>query len=189
VNRPIAIAALSVAVITAATGGLVLWDGAIHDGGNGSNDRPLWTEVAWPFPLDQWGKGRAFTCKPADCGSEVRLYLRAKLGFCNCETGVANDDDLDRMSDFELLGGDATPLAPGQAVRIGTMKGRDRGYAIKRANAAGHSALSVVFNDRCDMVAATALLTHDRPATIEPAIVSFLNSPTILRWVEVTLGL
>ena len=21
---------------------------------------PVWTEVAWPFPIDEWGKGKAF---------------------------------------------------------------------------------------------------------------------------------
>jgi hypothetical protein len=39
------------------------------------------------------------------------------------------------------------------------------------------------------MVVATGLLTHDQPATIEPAVISFLNSLAILRWAEVTLGL
>ena len=33
--------------------------------------RPVWAEVTWPFPMDQWGKGRAFSCRAADCGSEV----------------------------------------------------------------------------------------------------------------------
>ena len=46
--------------------------------------RPLWAEVKWPFPIDQWGTGRAFVCKAADCSSEVKLYLRAKLSSCNC---------------------------------------------------------------------------------------------------------
>ena len=65
---------------------------------------PAWTEVKWPFPIDQWGTGRAFACKAADCGAEVSLYLRAKLGSCNCTTGIAEDADLDRMSDFDLVG-------------------------------------------------------------------------------------
>jgi hypothetical protein len=51
---------------------------------------PVWTEAKWPFPIDQWGTGRAFNCKAADCGTEVKLYLRAKLGSCNCTTGVAD---------------------------------------------------------------------------------------------------
>lgn len=189
-NRQVGIAALSVAAVAAAMGGLAMWrDAAIPDGPDPSRDRPMWTEVAWPFPLDQWGTGKAFACRPADCGSEVHVYLRAKLGFCNCATGVADDDDLDRMSDFELVGGEFIPLASGRPVRIGTMKGRDRAYALASANTLAKSALSIVFNDRCDMVVATVLLPHDRPATIEPAVISFLNSPGMLRWTEVTLGL
>ena len=41
--------------------------------------RPVWTEVAWPFPIDQWGKGKAFRCKAADCGAEVNIYLVPSL--------------------------------------------------------------------------------------------------------------
>ena len=55
-----------------------------------SGDRPVWTEAAWPFPIDQWGQGWAFQCKAADCGIDVNLYLRPKIGFCNCQTGVAD---------------------------------------------------------------------------------------------------
>jgi hypothetical protein len=35
--------------------------------------RPAWTEFKWPFPVDQWGIGRAFVCKPAACGVEVNV--------------------------------------------------------------------------------------------------------------------
>src|SRR5438105_12173048 len=65
--------------------------------------RPVWSEVKWPFPLDQWGTGRAFRCQAANCGAEINLYLRAKLGFCNCATGVSDDDELDRVGDLELF--------------------------------------------------------------------------------------
>ena len=58
--------------------------------------------MKWPFPLDQWGTGRAFRCGAADCGAEVSLYLRPKLGFCNCATGVSDDEELDRVGDLEL---------------------------------------------------------------------------------------
>ncbi|MGY3076257.1 hypothetical protein ACVWZZ_002628 [Bradyrhizobium sp. LM6.10] len=73
---------------------------------------PVWQEVTWPFSIDQWGKGKSFRCKAADCGVEVTLYLRAKIGFCNCTTGVADDDDLDRMGDTVLLG-EVSPLGSG----------------------------------------------------------------------------
>ena len=65
--------------------------------------RAVWTEIKWPFPLDQWGTGRAFRCRAADCGAEIDLYLRAKLGFCNCATGVSDDAELDRVGDLELF--------------------------------------------------------------------------------------
>ena len=65
--------------------------------------RAVWSEVKWPFPLDQWGTGRAFQCRAGDCGGEINLYLRAKLGFCNCATGVSDDAELDRVGDLELL--------------------------------------------------------------------------------------
>jgi hypothetical protein len=150
---------------------------------------PAWTEMPWPFPTDQWGRGKAFRCKPADCGTDVRLYLRAKLGFCDCTTGVADDDDLDRMSDFDLVGGDVAPLGAGRQIAVGSMTGRSRAYALIASNAPGKTTISAVFNDRCDMISATVVLPHDRPAMIERAVIEFLNSRTVLSWAEATLGL
>ena len=57
-----------------------------------------------PFPMDEWGKGKAFRCAATDCGVEVNLYLRAKVGFCNCTTGVSDDEELERLADFNLMG-------------------------------------------------------------------------------------
>jgi hypothetical protein len=151
--------------------------------------RPLWAEVTWPFPMDQWGTGRAFSCKAADCGSEVKLYLRAKLGSCNCTTGVADDADLDRMSDFDLVGGEVSPLGAGRPITVAWMKGRSRAYALAARDRPGKSAISVVFNDRCDMIVATVVLPHDRPATIEPGVMEFLNSRPLVHWAEVALGI
>jgi hypothetical protein len=39
------------------------------------------------------------------------------------------------------------------------------------------------------MVVATAVLSSDRPAAIEPGVIEFLNGKTVLHWAEVTLGL
>ena len=151
----------------------------------GGTPRPAWAEIAWPFPVDQWGRGKAFRCKPADCGAEVNLYLRAKAGFCNCVTGVSDDAELDRMSDFDLVG-EAAPLGAGRRIEVGRMQGRSRAYALRQG---GRSAVSVAFNDRCDMVVATAVISSDRPVTIEPGVIAFLNSRTVLHWAETALGL
>jgi hypothetical protein len=151
--------------------------------------RPIWAEVRWPFPIDQWGTGRAFACKAVDCGTEVKVYVRAKLGSCNCTTGVANDEDLDRMSDFDLIGTKVLPFGSGRPITIGWMKGRSRAYTLTPLNPLSQSAISVVFNDRCDMIAATAVVAHDRPTTIEAPIMKFLNSEAMLHWAEIALGI
>jgi len=146
---------------------------------------PVWTEVAWPFPIDQWGKGKAFRCKAHDCGGEVQLYVRAKLGFCNCATGVADDGDLEQMGDLALIG-KATPIGAGREIVVGRMRGRSRAYRVEGNR---NAALLLAFNQRCDMVAAMALVGPGAPASIEPAVMAFLNSDRMLKWAEIALGL
>jgi hypothetical protein len=150
---------------------------------------PKFSEVQWPYPTDEWGKGKAFHCTAADCGVEVNLYVRAKIGFCNCKTGVSDDTELDRLSDFRLMGEKLSGLGPGRQINVAWMKGRSRAFAIADPYRTGNSALAVAFNDRCDAIVATTLVAHDRPDTIEPSVIEFLNSEVIVHWAEVTLGL
>jgi hypothetical protein len=159
---------------------------AAGDGELATPRRPLWTEAQWPFPMDEWGKGKAFRCEAANCGVEVNLYVRAKIGFCNCTTGVADDEELHRIADLRLIGERPSALNAGSAIRVAWMKGRSRAYIAERPRS---SALVIAFNDRCDAVVATALVGHPRPTAIEPAVIAFLNSETVVHWAEVTLGL
>ena len=62
--------------------------------------QPLWAEERWPFPIDQWGTGQAFGCAAERCGRQLHLYLRAKIGFCRCATGVSDDDEIERVGDL-----------------------------------------------------------------------------------------
>jgi len=151
--------------------------------------RPVWTETKWPFLLDQWGIGKAFVCAPADCGAEIDVYVRPKIGFCNCSTGVSDDNELDRLSDFNLMGDKPSVLGPGHEINIAWMKGRSRAYAVAEPYHAPGSALAIAFNDRCDAIVATATVAHDPPTAIEPSVIDFLNSEVIVHWAEVTLGL
>jgi hypothetical protein len=186
-NRTIAFTAAALGLIGAVAASLLLMrDPAARAVATMDAPRPVWTEVAWPFPVDQWGRGKAFRCKAADCGAEINLYLRAKIGFCNCVTGIADDTELDRMSDFDLVG-EAAPLGAGRPITVGRMNGRSRAYTLTRN--LGKTAISVGFNDRCDMIVATAVLPHRRPEGIEPHLITFLNGETVLRWAEVSLGL
>jgi hypothetical protein len=148
--------------------------------------RPAWTEVQWPFPLDQWGTGKAFRCRAADCGTDVEVYVRAKIGFCNCTTGVADDEELDRISDFALFADRFVAQGPGHPIAVAWMKGRSRAFTLESPQRAPRTVLTIGVNDRCDAIVATAVAGSK---TIEPAVIAFLNSKPVLRWAEVRLGL
>jgi hypothetical protein len=147
---------------------------------------PVWTEAAWPFPTDLWGKGKAFRCRAEHCGEEVNLYIRAKIGSCGCVTAI-DDDDIDRVNDVDLIGSERMALAPGRPIEVRWMKGRSRAYAV--SGPAAKSALAIAFHERCDMIVATAALGTHETAGQEKAVIAFLNSDLVLRWAEVTLGL
>jgi hypothetical protein len=149
-------------------------------------DQAVWIETSWPFPVDQWGGGWAFQCKAADCGIDVKLYLRPKIGFCNCQTGVAGDEELDRVGDVDIVGSERLPLGPGQPITVHAMKGRSRGYKVGAPSA--KSVLSLAFNSRCDVVVATVVAGGD-PVAQERAVLRFLNGDLVLNRVEEVLGL
>jgi hypothetical protein len=150
---------------------------------------PIWIETKWPFPMDEWGEGRSFQCKAADCGAELSLYIRAKVGFCSSTTGVADDNELERLSDFDFMKGQATALGSGHAIDVAAMKGRLRAYATAGPLLSQTYAISVAFNSNSDALVATVTLKGGSPAAMEPVVIQFLNGATIQRWVTRTLGL
>jgi len=150
--------------------------------------QPSWTEIKWPFPIDQWGVGRAFVCMPADCGSKVDVYVRPKIGFCNCSTGVSDDAELERIGDTDLVSAEVRALGPGAPVTVGWMQGRIRPYRMS-GGMLGTRLLSVAFNDECDVVVAVATLDNGDPAVVGPAVAAFLDSTPMVLWAKKELGL
>jgi hypothetical protein len=151
--------------------------------------RPSWTEIGWPFPIDQWGSGKAFNCKPSDCGAEINLYVRAKIGFCNCATGVADDEELERVGDLPLVGSPPYSAAgPGRPVAAARMQGRSRPYLMIGSFGSPTSALALALNDRCDVIVATAIVNGPPPISAEDAVILFLNGDVISRWADMALG-
>jgi hypothetical protein len=148
----------------------------------------VWVETKWPFLMDQWGEGRAFECKAADCGGELKLYIRSKIGFCSSSTGVADNSELERLSDFEFMKGAEVARDAGHEVKIGWMKGRLRTYAIASPSRPA-SAISIAYNNNSDALVATILLNDAQLNAVEPAIIDFLNGKEMLGWVKNTLGL
>src|SRR5471032_926059 len=115
-----------------------------------------WREIAWPFPRDGWPAGRAFRCGAVLCGGEVELYVRPKIGFCNCGAGVADDDEVDRVADLDLISERFVPLQAGKVIRIDDMPGRLRSYYLKMPDASRHTAVGIAVSHRCDLLVAVA---------------------------------
>jgi hypothetical protein len=169
------------------------------------DDAPtVWTEIEWPFRMDQWGHGRAFRCAAAHCGAELDLYLRAKVGFCNCTTGVADDDEIDRVGDAELIEGTKVALEPGHAVTAGFMQGRARPFRVDDRFAPTRAELAIALSNKCDAVVATVVGHQElgrqdlgrqdlgREALTlaqEQAALAFLSGEKVQNWARDATGL
>jgi hypothetical protein len=184
-KRPFALATAMVGIgLTAGVAGVF----SLHSPAKPVAVPSAWSETAWPFAMDQWGVGKAFVCAPANCGTRVELYVRPKIGFCNCSTGVADDTELERVADTELVTPRALAQAAGRPIKVGWMVGLSRPYRVAddESNA---GLLSIAFNDECDALVALATTGDAEPSVVEPTILAFLNSmPTVL-WIKKELGL
>jgi hypothetical protein len=144
-----------------------------------------WHEIAWPFPRDGWPAGRAFRCEGGACDG-AELYVRAKRGFCNCDSGVADDDEVDRVADLDLITPRFSATAPGEVVHVGEMRGRARRYDLAIHDGASHAAVGVALSRRCDLVAAAAQGRADAGA-MQHAMLAFLETQEMKTWVTAAL--
>jgi hypothetical protein len=140
-----------------------------------------WREIAWPFPRDGWPAGKAFHCGTAACGGGAELYVRPKIGFCNCDRGVADDDEVDRVADLDLMSEHFAPRAPGDVVRIADMPGRIRAYDIKMSGGLRHTAIGIAVSRRCDLLVAVAHGKADA-AELRRAALDFLARREMTGW-------
>jgi hypothetical protein len=140
-----------------------------------------WRELAWPFPRDGWPAGRAFHCDVASCGDEVELYVRPKIGFCNCDSGVADDDEVDRVADLDLISERFVPREPGRVTEIADMHGRSRSYDLTMSDGSKHAAVGIAVSHRCDLLVAVAQGKGDAPA-VQRAALEFLATGDMAHW-------
>ena len=141
-----------------------------------------WREIAWPFPRDGWPAGRAFRCSDAGCGG-IEVYIRPKLGFCNCDTGVADDDEVDRVSDLDLISPRFAPLRPGEPIRMADMSGRVRVYELQMPDETRRVAVGIAVSQRCDLFVAVA---HGAAGAgdVQRLATSLVETNEIRRWVQ-----
>jgi hypothetical protein len=146
-------------------------------------------EIKWPFPRDMWGDGRAFRCAAADCGVEVTLYLRPKIGFCNCDTGVADEAELDRVADIELYSPKFVGLTHGGDIRVGWMRGLSRIYQVDIPYDRVRPIMAMAFNQNCDVMVATVVAPLEHYPSAERHVLAFLNGEPILKWARAQFGI
>ena len=144
-----------------------------------------WREIAWPFPRDGWPMGRAFRCVAGGCDG-AELYVRAKRGFCNCETGVADDDEVDRVTDIDLISPRFRAIAPGTAVSVAAMQGRVRHYDLDMPDGARHAAAGLALSRRCDLLVAVVQGAGEATAGQRAALV-FLDTEEMKGWMAAAL--
>ncbi|MDB5611848.1 MAG: hypothetical protein JWP25_8748 [Bradyrhizobium sp.] len=145
------------------------------------SDIGTWREIAWPFPRDGWPAGRAFHCDAASCGDDVELYVRPKIGFCNCDSGVADDDEVDRVADLDLMSDRFVPLEAGRVIQIADMSGRSRSYDLRMADGSRHAAVGIALSRRCDLLVAVAQGKADASG-VQRVALDFLASNDMARW-------
>jgi hypothetical protein len=146
-------------------------------------DPVAWTEIDWPFLLDQWGTGHAFACRGTKCAPRDRLLVRVKSGFCNCDNGIEDDDEIDRLTDFQFLGGPVAPHGTGRPIAVAGVLGRLRTFVVETARGGARHAVAVALARDCEAVVAT--LASDAPldgdesailARIGPRMIATLNA-------------
>jgi hypothetical protein len=146
-----------------------------------------WREIAWPFPRDGWPAGRAFRCAGEWCGDDIEVYLRPKIGFCNCDSGVRDDDEVDRVADLDLISERFVALAPGRAIRIAGMAGRSRSYDLTMSDGSRHSAIGIAVSHRCDLLVAVAQGSGAANG-VQRVALDFLGSGDVARWMVSAMG-
>ena len=145
-----------------------------------------WREIVWPFPRDAWPAGRAFRCATETCGGEVEVYVRPKIGFCNCDSGVADDDEVDRVADLDLMSERFVPLAPGGVVDVADMHGRLRSYDLRMPDGSRHAAVGIAVSKHCDLLVAVAQ-GSGAASGVQRAALDFLGSSNMARWMTAAL--
>ena len=143
-------------------------------------------EIAWPFPRDGWPAGRAFRCATELCGDEIEVYVRPKAGFCNCDSGVRDDEEVDRVADLDLMSERFAPLEPGRAVRVADMPGRLRSYNLTMSDGSRHAAVGIAVSRRCDLLVAVAQGKTSAPE-VQRIALEFLATDAVTKWMVSSL--
>ena len=137
----------------------------------------VWKPAPWPFLRDGWPNGIAFDC--TTCGGSLSLFVRVKVGFCDCSRGVSDDDEIDRVGDVDLVIPEFLPEGAGRVEQVAGVRGRVRLYR------AGERRIATLAAGRdCNAIVATAVSRNDiGPEGIAMSLAR-LSGPDVLRFID-----
>lgn len=139
---------------------------------------PGWKPMRWPFPRDAWPDGRAWR------NQGIEVYVRLKMGLCgNCETGVVEDAEVDKVADIDFLDPNFQPVEAGRRARITDLFGRSRLYRLTTKDGVQRFAEGIVVSYKCDLMIATVVGDLADEAKRKEARL-FLESNTVQVWVN-----
>jgi hypothetical protein len=167
---------------------LGLLGGLAYRQGLPSASTSMWREIAWPFGRDAWPPGRAFRCIAPDCGKDAELYVRPKMGFCNCALGVSDDEEVDRVTDLDLISEHYRPAAAGKSIQIAGLLGRARSYALEMPDGTERAAAGIALSHQCDALVAVAHGQPPKASSLERAALDLLSSTALTAWIDSVLG-
>lgn len=136
-----------------------------------------WRRIAWPFPRDAFPAGRAWR------RDDTEVYIRPKLGFCgNCDTGVVEDSEVDRVTDIDLIDENFVPLREGKPIQLTDLTGRARLYRVKKGGRE-RVAEGIAVAYKCDLVVAIVVGPVADDAILRNAH-RFLETNTVQIWIN-----
>jgi hypothetical protein len=147
-------------------------------------ENSAWEAIPWPFARDAWPPGRAFRCNAATCNMGMEVYVRPKMGFCNCTTGVSDDGEVDRITDLDLISERFGPVTAGKEVRFAGLPGRSRYYTLEMPDGKARAAAGLAVSHRCDVIVAVTQGQAATSAEQERAALELLSSSELTKWVR-----
>ncbi|MFO1079348.1 MAG: hypothetical protein U1E23_01790 [Reyranellaceae bacterium] len=146
----------------------------------GPTDGAGWRPIEWPFPRDGWPPGRSWRHRDG-----IDVHVRPKLGFCgNCETGVVTDEEVDRVTDIDLLDERFAPVEAGSRIRITDLVGRARLYRFRSRLGGDEVAEGIAVAYKCDLVVAIVAGDGIADPVVRWRAHRFLESNTVQVWVN-----
>jgi hypothetical protein len=100
--------------------------------------------------------------------------------------GVADDDEVDRVTDLDLMSERFVALEPGKAIRVAGMPGRLRTYDLRMSDGSRHAAIGMAVSRRCDLLVAVAQGTG-AVSGIQRVALDFLGSSDMARWMTTVM--